>query len=46
MNVKIDSPEVVRGVSVCDQKNGNRRVILDGIDTVRAVGVMLFGMNA
>jgi hypothetical protein len=44
--VKIDSPEVVRRVSVRDQKDCDGRVVLDGIDTIRAVRVMLLSMNA
>ena len=32
--VKIDSPEVARGVSVSDQKDCDGRVVLDGIDTI------------
>ena len=38
-------PEVVRRVSVCNQKDSDGRVILDRVDTVGAAGVMFTGVD-
>lgn len=42
---QVSIPEIVGRVAVCNQKNGDGRVILDGIDTVGAVGVMFTSVD-
>lgn len=38
-------PEIIRGVSVCDQEDGDSGVILDGVDGVGAVRVVFTSMS-
>lgn len=39
------SPEIIGRVSVRDQEDGDGGIILDGVDAVRAVGVVFTSMS-